>query len=250
MIKCILVDDEPLARDFLSTILSENCPETTIVATAADVLTAVKMIQEHKPDIVFLDVEMPGYSGFQLLDFFDNIDFQVIFTTAHADYALRAFQVSAVDYLLKPIQIEQIVRAVKKAIILRGSNMSNENLKVLKENLQEGKIVKIALPVGTTLIFVSPEDFMTLSADGSYTNIVLIDGRKFLISKKLKEFEDVLKDYSQFFRAHRSHLINMKYVKQYNKSEGGMILMNHDIELPLSKEKKDEFFDKMNIQAI
>jgi two-component system, LytTR family, response regulator len=250
MIKCIIIDDEPLARDFLSTILSENCPEITLVATAVDVLSGVKIIQEHKPEIVFLDVEMPGYSGFQLLDFFEIIDFQVIFTTAHADYALRAFQVSAVDYLLKPIQIEQIVRAVKKAIILRGSNNNNENLKILKENLQEGKIVKIALPVGTALIFVSPEEFMSVSADGSYTNIVLTDGRRFLISKKLKEFEDVLKDYPQFFRAHRSHLINMKYVKQYNKSDGGMILMNHDIKLPLSKEKREDFFDKMNIQSI
>jgi two-component system, LytTR family, response regulator len=249
MIKCIIIDDEPLARDFLRAILAENCAEITLVATAEDVLTGVKMIHEHKPDIVFLDVEMPGYSGFQLLDFFENIDFQVIFTTAHADHALRAFQVSAVDYILKPIQIEQIVKAVKKAIILRGSS-NNENLRVLKENLQEEKIVKIALPLGSTLIFVSPEDFMTLSADGSYTNIVLTDGRKFLISKKLKEFEDVLKDYPQFFRAHRSYLINLKYVKQFNKSDGGMILMNHDVELPLSKEKKDEFFDKMNIQAI
>jgi two-component system, LytTR family, response regulator len=250
MIKCIIIDDEPLARDFLRTILAENCSEITLVATAEDVLTGVKMIQEHKPEIVFLDVEMPGYSGFQLLDFFENIDFQVIFTTAHADYALRAFQVSAVDYILKPIQIEHIIRAVKKANILRGNKSNNENLKVLKDNLQEGKIVKIALPLGSTLIFVSPEDFMLLSADGSYTNIILTDGRKFLISKKLKEFEDVLKDYPQFFRAHRSHLINMHYVKQFNKSEGGMILMNHDVELPLSKEKKDEFFDKMNIQAI
>jgi two-component system, LytTR family, response regulator len=250
MIKCIIIDDEPLARDFLSTILLENCPEITLVATADDVLSGVKKIQEYRPEIVFLDVEMPGYSGFQLLDFFEHIDFQVIFTTAHADYALRAFQVSAVDYLLKPIQIEQIIKAVKKAIILRGSNSIQENLKVLKENLKEGKIIKIALPVGSTLIFVSPEDFMILSADGSYTNIVLTDGRKFLISKKLKEFEDVLKDYPQFFRAHRSHLINMKYVKQFNKSEGGLILMNHEIELPLSKEKRDDFFDKMNIQAI
>jgi two-component system, LytTR family, response regulator len=250
MIKCIIIDDEPLGREFLKTILSENCPELQLVAMAEDVLSGVKIIQEHKPEIVFLDVEMPGYSGFQLLDFFEKIDFQVIFTTAHTDYALKAFQVSAVDYILKPIRIEHIIRAVKKALILRGNTEGNENLQVLKENLKEGKIVKIAIPVGNALIFTSPEEIITVSADGSYTNIVLVDGKKYMISKKLKDFEDVLKDNPLFFKTHRSYLINMKQVKQFNRSDGGIIVMNHDIEVPLSKERKDDFFEKMNIQVI
>lgn len=253
MAKTLIIDDEPLAREILKTIIEENCPELEIVATADDVLLGVKAIQQHKPDIVFLDIEMPGYSGFQLLDFFDEIDFQIVFTTAHAEHALRAFQVSAVDYILKPLQIEQIVKAVKKALILRGEikrTGSSENIMVLKENLKDGKVNKIALPMTSGLMFVRPSDIISLSADGAYTNVVLSDGSKLVISKKLKDFEDVLRDNPAYFRSHRSYMINIDFVKQFSRKDGGIILMERDIEIPLAKEKRGEFFNKIDAHLI
>ena len=247
MIKTVIIDDEPLAREMLKAIVSENCPELEVVATAEDVLSGLKMIQQYKPEIVFLDIEMPGYSGFQLLDFFDKIDFQVIFTTAHAEFALRAFQVSAADYILKPIQIEHVVRAVKKASVLRGdTEKSNETIKVLKDNFKEGKITKIALPVAGGLMFVSPEDIVYFAAEGAYTRILLENGSKLLISKKLKEFEDVFEGYPAFFRTHRSYMINLKFVNQFNRRDGGVIVMQNGDEILLAKERKDDFFTRFD----
>jgi two-component system LytT family response regulator len=240
---CLIIDDEPLARAVLSAIITENCPEIKIIGTADDVLSGLKLIQQHAPDVVFLDVEMPGYSGFQLLEFFENIDFQVVFTTAHADFALRAFQVSAADYVLKPIQVDHIVRAVKKALILRGDKKTaNDSLSALKENLREGRVSKIALPVSGGLMFVSPDDILMLAAEGSYTNIWLADGGKMLISKKLKEFEDLLEGHPSFYRTHRSYMINLKFVKQFNSRDGGVIVMSNNQEVDLAKDRRDDFF--------
>jgi two-component system LytT family response regulator len=196
---------------------------------------------------------MPGYSGFQLLDFFEEINFQVIFTTAHADHALRAFQVSAVDYILKPLQIEQIVRAVKKALLLRGDVNKNGvtgNIMALKENLREGKVSKIGLPMTNGLIFVRPDEIISFSADGAYTKVVLSDGSRLIISKKLKDFEEALVDVPSYFRTHRSHMINIDFVKQFSRKDGGVILLEKDIEVPLAKEKRSEFFDKIDAHLI
>jgi two-component system LytT family response regulator len=247
---CIIIDDEPLARAMLRAILEENCPQVRILAEAEDVLSGLKVIQKHLPQLVFLDIEMPGYSGFQLLDFFDKPNFQIIFTTAHSEFALRAFQVSAADYVLKPLQIEHIVRAVEKATLLRGSfSQYHETLNVLKDNLREekeGKISKIALPISGGLMFVSPEDIVSLAADGAYTKVTLVDGSRLLISKKLKEFEDVLMNHPLFFRTHRSYMINFKFVKQFNRRDGGIIILRNDEEILLAKERRDEFFQRFD----
>lgn len=247
---CIIIDDEPLARAMLRAILEENCPQVRILAEAEDVLSGLKAIQKHLPQLVFLDVEMPGYSGFQLLDFFDKPNFQIVFTTAHSEFALRAFQVSAADYVLKPLQIEHIVRAVEKATLLRGEfTQYHATLSVLKENLKEekeGKISKIALPISGGLMFVSPEDIVSLTADGAYTKVMLADGSRLLISKKLKEFEDVLTMHPLFFRTHRSYMINFKFVKQFNRRDGGIIILKNDDEILLAKERRDEFFQRFD----
>ncbi len=247
---CIIIDDEPLARAMLRAILEENCPQVRILAEAEDVLSGLKAIQKHLPQLVFLDIEMPGYSGFQLLDFFDKPNFQIIFTTAHSEFALRAFQVSAADYVLKPLQIAHVVRAVEKANLLRGEfTQYHETLNVLKDNLKEekeGKISKIALPISGGLMFVSPEDIISLTADGAYTKVTLVEGSRLLISKKLKEFEDVLTAHPLFFRTHRSYMINFKFVKQFNRRDGGIIILKNDEEILLAKERRDEFFQRFD----
>jgi two-component system LytT family response regulator len=237
----VIIDDEAKARRIMETLISDHCPQLKVVATAEDVLTGVKAIQKHKPNIVFLDIEMPGYTGFQLLDFFDDLDFQVIFATAYSEYALQAFQVSAVDYLLKPIQIEQLQAAVDKAIKLSGNSQMKERVSTLKENMESNSLKKIALPMSNGLTFVPIKEILYLEADGSYTHIYLCTGEKLLVSKKIKEFEGTLNAENQFFRTHRSFIVNIQRIKQYIKQDGGHIVMENDSIVHIARERKDDF---------
>jgi two-component system LytT family response regulator len=239
MIKAIIIDDEARARRILEALLREYCPDVAVVATAEDVPSGVLAINQHKPDVLFLDVEMPGYTGFQLLDFFKEIDFDIVFTTAHSDYAIQAFRVSAIDFLLKPIQISELINTVAKIKLKHGLN--KERLSVLKENFKDNAIKKLALPVAEGLLFVEAEDISHLEADGAYTRFHFSDGRKIVVSKKIKEFEDVLTQQSNFFRTHRSFIINLKKMKQYVKQEGGYVLLENAIQIPLARERREEF---------
>ncbi|MFM2305931.1 MAG: hypothetical protein RLZZ367_600, partial [Bacteroidota bacterium] len=218
MIKAILIDDEAKARRILEALLKEYCTDVEIVATAADVPSGVIAINQHKPDVLFLDVEMPGYTGFQLLDFFRDIDFDIVFTTAHSDYAVQAFRVSAIDFLLKPIQISELIAAVDKVKAKQGHN--KERLTVLKENFKDNTVKKLALPVAEGLIFADTDTLTHLEADGAYTHFHFEDGKKIVVSKKIKEFEEALTQQSNFFRTHRSYIVNLKKIKQYVKQEG------------------------------
>ncbi len=239
MIKAILIDDEAKARRIIEALLREYCPEVEVVAMAEDVPSGVIAINQHRPDVLFLDVEMPGYTGFQLLDFFKETDFEIVFTTAHSDYALQAFRVSAIDFLLKPIQISELIAAVEKVKTKRGQN--KERLSVLRENFEGNIIKKLALPVAEGLLFVNAEDISHLEADGPYTHFHFSDGRKILVSKKIKEFEDALSQQNNFFRTHRSYIINLKKMRQYVKQEGGYVLLENNIQIPLARERKTEF---------
>lgn len=239
MIKAILIDDEAKARRILEALLKEYCTDVEIVATAADVPSGVIAINQHKPDVLFLDVEMPGYTGFQLLDFFRDIDFDIVFTTAHSDYAVQAFRVSAIDFLLKPIQISELIAAVDKVRAKQGHN--KERLTVLKENFKDNTVKKLALPVAEGLIFADTDTLTHLEADGAYTHFHFEDGKKVVVSKKIKEFEEALTQQSSFFRTHRSFIVNLKKIKQYVKQEGGYVLLENDIQVPLARERKDEF---------
>lgn len=237
----VIIDDEAKARRIMETLIADHCPQLKVVATAEDALQGVKAIQKFNPDIVFLDIEMPGYSGFQLLEFFDDINFEVIFATAYSEYALQAFQVSAVDYLLKPIQIDQLQAAVDKAIRLKGKSQVRERIHTLRENIEENTLKKIALPVSHGLTFVPLSDIIYLEADGSYTHVHLVDGSKMLISKKIKEFENTLHPDNYFFRAHRSFIINLHRIKQYLKQDGGHVIMENDATVHIARERKDDF---------
>ena len=241
--KAIIIDDEAKARQILQTLLEENCPEIEIVAQAENVPNGVKVIHQYKPNIVFSDIDMPGYNGFQLLDFVDKANFELIYCTGHNEFALKAFEVSAVDYLLKPIQISQLINAVNKAIKLCNSStpQSTERFDTLRENIKNSILKKIALPVADGLIFINIDDLMYLEADGAYTKVFLNDGNKLMISKKLKEFENILSENKNFFRTHRSYIINIACIKQYIKSDGGSIVLQNNIAIPVARERKDEF---------
>ncbi len=244
----VIIDDEEAAIRVLTNLLTEFSPEIKIVATARNVPDGVLAINRNKPDVVFLDIEMPDYSGFELLEFFPQVDFEIIFITAYSQYALRAFEVSAIDYLLKPLQINKLEAALEKLRLKLEHNSMTDRLNTLKENLKEQIIRKIALPISDGLLFVKVDDITHLDAEGAYTKVFTINNAPLLVSKNLKFFEDILKPHSQFFRPHRSHLININFLVKYSRHEDLLILENN-FKITIAKNKKEEFeslIEKMN----
>lgn len=238
--KALIVDDEARARRILEELLKEYCPQITEIAIAEDVPSAVKAINLHKPTLVFLDIEMPQYNGFQLFDFLSEANFATIFTTAYSEYALQAFQVSAVDYLLKPIQVDLLIKAVEKAQKLLETSSPVQHIETLQANLKTNFITRLALPVTEGFAFIEVADIVCLKAEGAYTEVIMGKNHKHLVSKNLKSFEDML-NHPYFFRPHRSYIINLNKVKQYNKQDGGYLIMDSDDTISIAKEKKEEF---------
>lgn len=240
MINAILIDDEERARDSLRTLLTSYCPDVNIVAECANVPDGVLAINKHNPKLIFLDIEMPEYNGFELLSFFRDVDFEIIFVTAYNDYALKAFEVSAVDYVLKPVDIDKLKAAVDKASKrLEGHDMKNR-LDVLKDSFKTNQFNKIALPLAEGLLFVDVMEIVYLEADGAYTNVWLKDGSKILVSKKIKFFEEVLEGRQNFFRSHRSFMVNINFIKKYNRSDNSLLLDNGKA-IIISRDRKTEF---------
>lgn len=245
--KAVIIDDENKARNLLRILLEENCPQLTEIVEASSLPEGVGLIHKIQPEIIFLDIEMPDYSGIQLMEFFtpEQINFEVIFTTAYSEYAIKAFELNAVDYLLKPLRDEQVANAVKKAINQRGKSQVSERLEELKNSLQASSIRKIGLPISDGVLFVKFDDIILLKADRMYTEVHLIDKEPILVSKPMKFFEDMLVDAKEFYRPHRSFLINLKYIKQYVSQDGGYIIMDNDENVSISRDKRDEFFEVM-----
>ncbi len=243
--KAIIIDDESKARNLLKILIQENCPKITEIFEAGDLLSGVEIIKEETPNIVFLDIEMPEHSGLEILNFIekDVLNFEIIFTTAYSEYAIQAFQLSAIDYLLKPVRPSQIKEAVEKAIQLIGKSQINTRLEELKNSLSTSNFNKIGLPVSDGIKFVSFEDIILMEADGMYTKISTKTENEILISKPLKHFVDLLKNIPTFYKPHRSFLINLKYITQYVKSDGGYIVMDNGKGVSISKEKKEEFLN-------
>lgn len=240
--KAIIIDDEPKARRLLNVILQENCPKVTNILEAENLLDGIQLIKEHQPEVVFLDIEMPEHSGLEILDFLDRdeLNFEIVFTTAYSDYAIQAFELSAVDYILKPLRPQKVIEAVDKVTATLGTTSINEKLEELKTALASSNFKKIALPVADGITFVAFDEIITLEADGMYTKINTVK-EEYLISKPLRHFAELLQKIPTFYRPHRSHLINLSFIKQYVKSDGGYILMDNDKAVSISKEKKEEF---------
>lgn len=240
--KAIIVDDESHSRSLLLNTIKEHCKEIEIIAEAENVKEAVKLIHKHQIELVFLDIEMPNENGFALFEYFDNPTFVTIFCTAYSEYALNAFEVSAIDYLLKPVSISKIQAAVEKAIKTRGQNLILQHINILRENLTVHQLQKIALPLSDGLIFVKVNDILYFEADGSYTHVIT-NKEKFLVCKKIKEFHELLSDDSRFFRVHRSYLINIQQIKKYSKKEGATLVFDNNKVIPIAREKKNDFDD-------
>lgn len=241
--KAIIIDDENKARRLIHTLIDEECPEIEEIFEASDLESGVALIKEHHPDIVFLDIEMPNHSGLQILEFFEasEVNFQIIFITAYNEYAVQAFKLSAVDYLLKPIDIEEFKNAVDKAVSSIKNKSIDTKLNDLKKVFQQISLNKIVLEIPKGILFVSHDDLLFFEADGMYTKVYMKNNETQLICKPLKHFVDQLSEKPIFYKPHRSYLINLKYIKELVKKDGFHLIMENNKTIPIAKEKKEEF---------
>jgi two-component system, LytTR family, response regulator len=238
--RAIIVDDEAHARSLLSNTIKEHCKGIEIIAEAENVKEAVKLINKNNIELVFLDIEMPNENGFALFEYFDKPNFVTIFCTAYSEYAVQAFEVSAVDYLLKPVTISKLQDAIEKAIKTRGQNQILQSVNTLRENITFNQLQKIALPLSDGLVFIKIDDILYFEADGSYTHVIT-NKEKYLVSKKIKEFHELLTNDSRFFRVHRSYLVNIQQIKKYSKRDGATLVFENNKVIPVAREKKNEF---------
>jgi two-component system LytT family response regulator len=242
--RAIIVDDEQDSRNILSNYLKKYCPNVEIMGTADSVATGVKAIEEYNPDIVFLDIEMPYGNGFDLLSQVNEITFETVFVTAYDNYAVQALNQSAAYYLLKPIDIDDLIHAVEKIEKEKKEQDYTEHSKILLENLkgQKNQKKKIMLPTLEGFELITIEDIIYCKAEDNFTEFHLTNDSKLLICKTLKYFDDMLKDF-RFCRIHRSHLINLEYVRRYTKGKGGFVTMKSNIQLEVASSKKKEFIE-------
>ncbi|MBR9920339.1 MAG: response regulator transcription factor [Bacteroidetes bacterium] len=241
-IKALIVDDEPKLAEVLALKITDHLPQVELVGRAANVEEAYKLIKEQKPDVVFLDISMPGGSGFNLLDRFEEPDFKTIFVTGHSEYAIDAFRVSAVDYLLKPVRTRELVEAVEK--YEQQSSEAFQDLNLLKHNLDHSgnQESKIAIPGAQAYEFVFIREIIRLEGIQKYTQFYLSDGRKILSSYNIGTFKPMLESFG-FFCPHKSHLINIRHIKRYLTE--GTIRMEDDSAVPVSRRKREEFITEV-----
>ena len=243
MIKAVIVDDELNCVEMLEWLLKTYCPMVTVVAMCTSGEKGIEAINKHRPDVVFLDIEMPKMNGFDMLEKFDQLYFDVVFTTAYNKFAIKAFRYSALNYLLKPVDPEDLQSTIKK-LEEKKSAVGKEQLNLLLENMKNlsNPVQRIALSTGDGLIFVNTSEIMYCQAESNYTNVVLTNKNKILVAKTLKDIDETLSG-KDFFRVHNSYLININQIKKFVRGDGGYILMNDDTQITIARSKREEFFE-------
>lgn len=243
-IKSLIIDDEVKARQLLKAMLTEYCPQVEVLASCENLPEGIKAIKKHQPDLLFLDIEMPGYNGLEILEFFneEEVNFSIIFTTAYNQFAIQAFKLSAVDYLLKPIEGDALEQSVKRFANLK----QKQNYNHLRELVQSKQLKKISVATSQSIKFIELSDILFLKGDGAYTCFHLRNGTELLSSKNLKQYEDILKENKDFYRCHKSYIININYVTDIIKSDGNFVMINETHKVGLSSEKVSELLQLMN----
>ena len=242
MLTAIIVDDETSSRNALRQKLNNYCTNVTIIAECENGEEGIENIEKKKPDIVFLDVEMPRMNGFTMLQQLKDKNFEVIFITAYDQYAIKAIRYSALDYLVKPVEIDDLKNAVNRAIEKRSAVKPNAQIELLIENMvtEKMKFKRISIPTTQGLQFIRIDDIIYLEASVNYTKFHICNNIKFTVSKTLKDFEDILPS-DVFIRIHNSYIINKNYVEKYIRGEGGQVVLSDGSVLDISKRKKAEF---------
>ena len=247
-LKALIVDDEFNARNNLKILIDEFCPELKIIGLAESAAEARIIIEKEKPDVVFLDIAMPKEDGFSLLKSYVDRTFSVVFTTAYNEYALKAFKENAIDYLEKPISIDDLQKAVQKVMKVHGSNeqITPAELSELVDEAMEDKNDRISVPTRDGYVIIRNTDIVHLEASDNYTMIYLIDGSRHLSSKNIKVYEENLNQ-EVFFRTHKSHIINVEHhLKEFSRSEGNMAVLTNGINVPIARRKMSNFLSRIN----
>lgn len=243
-LKVLIIDDEKKSRESLKNLLMEYCTDVSIEGMADTVEKGVELIKKINPDLIFLDIEMQASTGFDLLKKIQLLNFEVIFTTAYEQYALKAIKFSALDYLLKPIDINELIQAIEK-YKQKVSMSENKKLEQLLQNIQNKIPRNITLSTSEGLLFIEIDKIIRCEAQGAYTVFYLKDSRKIMVSKNLKEYENLLSEHA-FVRVHNSHLVNIKEVQKFIKSDGTIILKDGS-EVSVSNSKREEFLELMKL---
>jgi len=247
MIRAIIVDDELSSIESLKWEIENFCDNIEIKDTFTNPKEAISAINYLKPDCVFLDIEMPKMDGFQLLKKLEFRDFDLIITTAYDDYAIEAFKESAIDYLLKPVDSDDLVRAVSRIKYHKENNSLGEELKkVLLATQNNSDKKKVPLPLSGKIVFVRPEEIIYCKADGNYTEIYMINNKKEMLSKKIKSVEELINN-KIFCRVHNSYLINTQYISEFIKSDGQYLILENKVKIPVARSKKEKLFKLLNI---
>lgn len=241
MIHAMLIDDEVHSLDALRILLTEYCPQVEVIASCRSGNEAIPKIHELRPQLLFLDIEMPNMTGFELLSRVKGQEFEVIFTTAYNQYAINAIRFKAMDYLLKPVDEEELVQAVQRAEERIKERASNKQIDVLLTNIKgvTNEFQKLAIPTHDGLVFVNIRDICYCCGEGNYTHIVTCTGDKYLISKTLKATEEML-SHPSFFRTHQSYLVNLNYIKQYIRGGGGYLILHDGTTIQVARSRKEE----------
>ncbi len=246
MLRTIIVDDEPNARQVIRNILDLYCNQVEIVGEAENVKTGVTLIKDLNPDLVFLDINMPDGTGFDLLNKLKSLSFRFIIVTAYEQYAIQAIRKSAIDYIMKPINANELIEAVEKAA-LSDYRLESESVKIenylhnLQKDIDEHRIV---LNTINSIYVVKVREIVRCMADKNYTEVYMVNGKQLILSKTLKDFEEMLSEYG-FFRCHQSHLVNVRFIESYEKGLGGMVMMSDGSKVPVSSRRKETFLKLM-----
>lgn len=247
-IRAVIIDDEKRSRETLSGLLLKHCNEDIeVVAEADGCVSGIEAIKIHNPEVVFLDIQMPDGSGFKLLEALDEINFEVVFTTAYDQFAIKAIRYSALDYLLKPIVPAELKNSVDKVKQKKSSGTINKHIKVLLENIKDTNTAskRIILSTSEGMHIIDIKDIIRCESDDYYTRFFIRDRKPIMVSKTLKENEEMLSEYG-FLRPHKSHLINIRFVKSYMKNDGGYILLQDGTNVPVSRRKKEKILQELS----
>jgi two-component system LytT family response regulator len=245
-ITSIIVDDERNGRENLAGLLSGHCPQIKLAGQASSVLEAIELIRQFRPQLVFLDIEMPGGNGFKLLEALDNYPFEVIFVTAYDHYAIKAIRFSAADYILKPVNVNELTDAVVRVSQRIRDKQENERIRFLQQNLLRPTSPKIGLPVGDHVEYVPVDSIIRCKGEGNYTRFIFPDRKAILVAKTLVEFEELLADHG-FIRVHKTHLVNLKYVTAFIRDNSGSLILSNGDEVAISRRRKDRVRERLKL---
>jgi two-component system LytT family response regulator len=250
MIKAIIVDDEKNSREVITELLKECFDEIKIVAQAGDVKTSIAEIEKHKPNLLFLDIDLPDGTGFDILKNIEYRDMKVIFITAHQDYAIQAIKFSAFDFILKPYNSGELIKTVRRVIDEQTAENNALRFESILANFGNSlpELKKIVLKTSERIYLVNVKDIVRCEAENNYTNFYLVSGSKIMVSKTIKTYETLLAEH-EFLRVHQSHLVNLNYIQHFDKPDGGMLVLSDNSTIPVSNQKRGillEYFSSLS----